>query len=107
MEELLSTEENSIAKIVRTTARVISVLFIGYIYYRWNGLVSFPLVNSHFDAAWQKYPVLLFDIITVAGCIVAWTRESLGARIVLISAALVGFGSSVLRESGFIHTKAT
>jgi hypothetical protein len=107
MEELLSTETKITEKSVRTAARVLSIVLIGYIYYLWSSSFRIPLSDSFSDLNWRQITLLLLDLVVVAGCVVSWKREQLGAWITFVSAAVVQMGSSILHESGFMHTSAT
>ncbi|HZV13292.1 MAG TPA: hypothetical protein VFA55_08755, partial [Candidatus Kapabacteria bacterium] len=107
MEELLGTEENTTEKSIRITARILSIVLSGYIYYLWSGSLRLPLDDSFSVLNWRQITLLLLDLVVVTGCIVSWKHEQLGARITLVSAVLLNVGSSLLRETGFMHANAS
>ncbi|HET7153334.1 MAG TPA: hypothetical protein VFJ29_06180 [Candidatus Kapabacteria bacterium] len=103
----LVNEKDPVTASVRAAARILSIALIGYIYIIWSGSLHLPLEKSLAGLNWRQIVLLVFDLVVVAGCIVAWSRELLGVRIVFVSAVAVDIGSLILREAGFVHEGGT
>src|SRR5579863_3783792 len=100
IQETEGTEENNtVTTSVRTAARALGVMFVGFILYRWWLFLPFPIRDSLSTLTWRQWIIFDIDVIAIAGVVIAWSHERIGAWIIFIGVLVFGItGLSFLAD---------